>query len=118
MMYIASMYSRELLKGILKPLILKLLSDNGRMHGYEMVRTIKDWSGDKILVKEGSLYPTLHALTKDGLLTYEEEFIGKRVRKYYKISKAGKGQLKERKIEILDFVDTLSTMFNSKHVVT
>ncbi len=118
MMYIASMYSRELLKGILKPIILKLLSDNGRMHGYEMVRTIKDWSGEKILVKEGSLYPTLHALTRDGLLTYEEEFIGKRVRKYYSISKAGKTRLEERKIEILDFVDTLSNMFNSKHLTT
>ena len=117
MMYLVPMYSRELLKGILKPIILKLLSDQGRMHGYEMVKTIKEWSGEKILVKEGSLYPTLHALTKDGLLTYEEEYIGKRVRKYYSISKNGKGRLEERKNEILDFADTLKIMFDSKHTV-
>ena len=39
------MYSKELLKGTLKPIILKLLSDTDRMYGYEIVQAVKQLSG-------------------------------------------------------------------------
>ena len=112
------MYSRELLKGILKPMILKLLSEHEKMHGYQMVKMIKEMSEDKILVKEGSLYPTLHALTKEGALTTESEMIGKRVRKYYRLSNHGKGVLESSTEEILDFSNMLSLMFTPKPSLT
>jgi PadR family transcriptional regulator PadR len=60
------MYSRELLKGILKPIILKLLSEEDRMYGYKIVQRVKEKTEGRILIKEGSLYPTLHALTNEG----------------------------------------------------
>lgn len=117
-MYFYPMYSRELLKGILKPLILQVLSKHERMHGYEMVKEIKKISKNKILVKEGSIYPTLHLLTAKGILTVEEEFIGKRKRKYYKISPKGNARLKELSMELLDFTNTLNSIFRSKQALS
>ena len=36
------MYDKELLKGILPAIILKLLNDNEKMYGYQMTQTVKD----------------------------------------------------------------------------
>ncbi|MCL4167936.1 UNVERIFIED_CONTAM: hypothetical protein GTU68_038782 [Idotea baltica] len=108
------MYSRELLKGILKPIILRLLSEHDRMYGYEIVQEVKRLSGDKILVKEGSLYPTLHSLAAEGYLSTESVMIGKRTRKYYRLTTDGKGQVQPVMTELLDFADTLQVLFGPK----
>jgi|SRR5690606_17909988 len=102
------MYSKELLKGTLSAIILKLLSENGRMYGYEISMRVKELSGGKILLKDGSLYPALQKMTHDGLLSFKEEHVGGRVRKYYQITKTGE----ERKVayveELRDFIATLN----------
>ena len=59
-----SMFSKELLKGTLKPIILKLLSENDKMYGYEIVQAVKQLTDEKIVIKEGSLYPLLHDVFK------------------------------------------------------
>ena len=56
------MYSKELVKGTIKPIILKMLSEKDSMYGYEIVQAVKALSQGKIHIKEGSLYPILHAL--------------------------------------------------------
>ena len=84
------MYSKELLKGTLSAMILKLLAENERMYGYEISQHVKELTGGKIHLKDGSLYPALQKMTADGLLTYKEEYVGKRVRKYYMLTKKGK----------------------------
>ncbi|MBW4890666.1 PadR family transcriptional regulator [Mucilaginibacter sp. HMF5004] len=104
------MNNTELLKGTLGTIILKLLEQKGRMYGYEMVQQVKELSGDKVLVKEGSLYPALHKLVADELLTVEEEFIGKRVRKYYSLTPKGKVATKESVDELLIFLQTIHNL--------
>lgn len=101
------LFSSELIKGTLKTIILKLLKDNGRMYGYEITQKVKELTSGRIQLTEGALYPTLHALEADGSLTTETEYIGKRVRKYYTLSKAGKEHTKERVNELAAFMDTL-----------
>lgn len=104
------MYSRELLKGTLTAIILNLLAENGKMYGYEIFQRVKEQSDGKILLKDGSLYPALQKMTKDGLLSFQEEAIGKRVRKYYYLTAEGKSE-KTRKIEELkDFLATLQKL--------
>ena len=83
-MYICLMYSKELLKGTLKTIILKLLSSNDRMYGYEITQKVKILTHEKIQLTEGALYPTLHKLEADGMVTTEIENINGRKRKYYK----------------------------------
>lgn len=105
-------YSSELIKGTLKTIVLKLLADNKKMYGYEITQKVKDLTGDKIQITEGALYPSLHALEHEGLLTTETEFIGKRVRKYYSLSPSGQLKTKEKVSELNDFMDTMRALLN------
>lgn len=101
------MYSSELIKGTLKTIVLKLLNEGNRMYGYEITQKVKELTNDKIQITEGALYPTLHALEADGLLETETEYIGKRVRKYYKLSIKGKSHSKEKISEFADYMNTM-----------
>jgi DNA-binding PadR family transcriptional regulator len=101
------MYSKELLKGTLSTIILKLLDEKGRMYGYQITQLVKELSDEKILLKEGSLYPSLHKLRDDGLIVVETENIGKRVRHYYSLTPKGSASKKEKEAELKDFMNTI-----------
>lgn len=111
---LSMIYSSELIKGTLKTIVLKLLADNKRMYGYEITQKVKELTFDKIQITEGALYPTLHALENEGLLTTESEFIGKRVRKYYALSATGKTKTKEKVSELADFMNTMKFLLDIK----
>ena len=104
------MYSKELIKGTLKTLIVSLLKDGGRMYGYEITQRVRELSQDKIQLTEGALYPMLHKLEAQGILITETENIGKRVRKYYRLSPSGKTQAAEMIDEFLDFMQTMKIL--------
>ncbi|KAA5545715.1 PadR family transcriptional regulator [Adhaeribacter rhizoryzae] len=104
------MNTSELLKGTLTTIILKLLADNGKMYGYEITQKVKELSGDKILVKEGSLYPALHKLLSDGLVEVETVNIGKRVRKYYYLTPQGQVRKQAQFKELQEFLQTMQHM--------
>ena len=100
-------YSSELIKGTLKTIVLKQLENNKRMYGYEITQRVKELTFDRIQITEGALYPTLHALEAEGLVTTETEYIGKRVRKYYSLSPEGKTKIDEKISELADFMNTM-----------
>lgn len=106
------MYTSELIKGTLKTIVLGLLKNNDRLYGYEITQMVKELTEGKILITEGALYPTLHALEKSGELTTEEEFIGKRVRKYYKLTSQGRNTADEKINEFADFMSTMKYLLN------
>jgi PadR family transcriptional regulator, regulatory protein PadR len=107
-------YSSELIKGTLKTIVLKLLADNKKMYGYEITQRVKELTLDKIQITEGSLYPTLHSLEHDKLVTTETEYIGKRVRKYYSLSPAGKAKTHEKVSELSEFMKTMVALLDIK----
>ena len=109
-----TMNNTELLKGTLGTIILKLLEEKGRMYGYEIVQLVKEMSEEKILVKEGSLYPALHKLEADKLVVAEEVFIGKRVRKYYSLTTSGRTSAKASVDELLEFLQTIHNLITDK----
>lgn len=108
------MYSSELIKGTLKTIILKLLKEQGRMYGYEITSKVKELTEGKIQITEGALYPTLHALEKKGVLETEKVFIGKRVRKYYTLTKSGRLIVDERITEFSEFMSTMQILLDIK----
>ncbi|ESU29453.1 putative transcriptional regulator [Flavobacterium limnosediminis JC2902] len=110
------MYSKELTKGTLQPIILKLISESDKMYGYEITQCVKELTLGKIDISEGALYPILHRLEADGILTTEKVFIGKRVRKYYSITESGKKVAIDVSSELNDFIQTLSLIFKPKAV--
>jgi len=107
-MYLYIMYSKELLKGTLSAIVLKLLSEKDRMYGYEISLRVKELSAGKILLKDGSLYPALQKMTKDGLLSFKEEQVGGRVRKYYYLTRTGHKKKVAYVEELKDFIGTLN----------
>ena len=87
------MADQELLQGTLDLLVLKVLTA-GPMHGYAIARAIKKSSGEKILVKEGSLYPALYRMERRGWITAEWGVSenGRKAR-YYRLTRAAHAQL-------------------------
>lgn len=112
-MYICLMYSKEIIKGTLKPIILKLLQEEERMYGYEITQKVKLITANKIQITEGALYPLLHKLEAEGAVTTETEKIGKRVRKYYKLTPAGNQKAVELVEEFIDFMETMKSILGT-----
>ena len=80
---------RDLFPGALEMMVLRLLKQE-RMHGYALVQRIQHLSRNLLQVEEGSLYPALQRLLKDGLVDAEwgVSSTNRRVR-IYRITRAG-----------------------------
>jgi len=79
------------------------------MYGYEIIKELDDKSQGYFKFKEGTLYPALHRLEKNGLLTGKwEGTSGGRQRRYYHITVKGNGILAERRVELLDYLSAMS----------
>lgn len=104
------MISNELLKGTLKTIVLNLLVENNRMYGYEITREVEKISEGKIQLTWGALYPTLHKLESDGLIISEEYNIGKRVRKYYRLTPEGEKTSRDKVNEFAEFVQIMGRL--------
>ena len=76
-------------------LVLSLLSD-GDKYGYEMVQELKRRSNNVFQLKEGTLYPLLHRLEKEGSVSAYELKKEGRVRRYYRLTRKGGEKLRER----------------------
>jgi DNA-binding PadR family transcriptional regulator len=108
------MVSNDLLKGTLKTIVLSLLEEKGRMYGYEITQEVERLTKGKIQLTWGALYPTLHKLEADHLITAEEVSIGRRVRKYYTLTESGTKSAREKVQEFLDFVTIMGQILNPK----
>jgi PadR family transcriptional regulator PadR len=94
-------YDREFLSGTITVLILGLLAERP-MYGYEMLREAERRSANEFHLKEGSVYPALHKMQRDGLLKSEWRTHGSgRSRKYYALTAKGRrgAQLKRAQWE-------------------
>ena len=85
---------RELLRGNTPTLVLAVLAD-APQHGYGIAREINQRSGDALKCKQGTLYPALHALEREGLILGEWE-TAERPRRVYVITEAGRTELARR----------------------
>lgn len=91
------MVSSDLKKGSAELLILALLEERAR-HGYEIAQMIEARSEAEITVNSATLYPTLHALEKGGLIKGRWlEKTGARRRRYYQITAAGRRMLADQR---------------------
>lgn len=83
----------DLIQGTLDVLILKSLASESR-HGWAIAKRIQAVSGDVLQIKQGSLYPALHRLEQQGLITAEwQQSDTGREAKFYSLTRAGRAQL-------------------------
>ena len=102
--------SQQLLKGSLSAIILKLLSENERMYGYEICQKVKELTACQIRVTEGALYPALHKLDGEGVLNTNTEVVDGRARKYYSIADDQQGNAVDRLAQIQELIRQLQTI--------
>lgn len=92
---IMSKVSKELIGASAVPIILSIL-DESESYGYEIMQRVKILSEGRIEWKEGSLYPVLHKLEKNGLIKSLWKMAENgRHRKYYAINKKGRKALQD-----------------------
>ena len=98
--------SKELVGASAVPIILSIL-DEKESYGYEIMLKVKDLSNNCIEWKEGSLYPVLHKLEKNGLIKSLWKMADNgRHRKYYAINKKGRKALR-KEIENWSLVENI-----------
>lgn len=103
---------RELLKGNTPTLVLAVLED-GPLHGYAIAREIERRSDNALKFKEGTLYPALHALEEQGLVTAEwQRAAGERERKVYTLTPEGHAALAERTRTWLRFTSAVNQVLS------
>jgi PadR family transcriptional regulator, regulatory protein PadR len=88
-------HHRDLFPGAMELMILKSLSRKA-MHGYALAMWLRDISEDYLLIEEGSLYPALQRMLKNGWLETEMGLSARnRPVRVYKVTEAGKKHLEQ-----------------------
>jgi len=84
---------RDLFPGALEMMILRSV-EREPMHGYALVQHIKQRSNELLQVEEGSLYPALQRMLREGLVKAEWQIsASNRKVRTYRITPAGKKHL-------------------------
>jgi transcriptional regulator len=97
----------QIRKGSTEILILSLLAEEP-MYGYQIGQELQQRSGGYFEMKEGLLYPTLHRMAQQGLLSSEwRESETTRRRKYYAITEKGRRALSDQTSEWQTFTQKL-----------
>ncbi len=80
------------MSGVPELLLLRLLQTR-EMYGYELVRSIREVTGEAISIGEGVIYPVLHSLERNGSLKSKRKPVGGRTRVYYALTRKGRDRL-------------------------
>jgi PadR family transcriptional regulator len=87
----------DLLRGTLEMLVLKALA-LGPMHGWGVTDRIEQWSDEVLRIGQGSLYPALYRLEKQGYVRSEWRLTEHRRRaRYYQLTASGRRRLAEER---------------------
>jgi transcriptional regulator len=105
----------DLLRAALEPVVLEVIA-TGATYGYEIVRAIQQHSEGQLCAQEGTLYPALHRLEKQGLLKaqWKTSPEGRR-RKHYALTSAGRRRLEALRVEWASFSKTIGRILGTAH---
>ena len=101
---------KDVSKGSVTLMVLSVLEKQD-LYGYQMIRYLEGLSYGVFQFNEGTLYPVLHALEKDGMVTsYWDAVEDSRMRKYYHITDKGIKLLNESKKEWEEYVGAVNAV--------
>jgi len=99
----------EVLKGHLDALVLAAL-EHEPAHGYAIIKRLRRRSDDVFRLPEGTVYPALHRLERDGLVTSRWTVEGGRKRRVYRLTRAGIEALAVRRLEWRTFAQAVEAV--------
>ena len=107
-------YGRELLKGNTDSLLLCLISRQPT-YGYQIVKELEKRSNGYFQFKEGTLYPALHRLERDNLITGKWQILPNgQQRRYYYITENGQQVLAKRLATWQDFSSAVKAVIQAE----
>jgi DNA-binding PadR family transcriptional regulator len=110
------MLGKDLIAASSKPMLLSILAE-GKTYGYEIIQRVRDLSGGHIEWGEGTLYPVLHRLEREGLIGSEwKEAETGRERKYYFLTDQGRKKLKSERQQWMKAHNTLCKLWKVEPV--
>jgi len=101
------MKDKQVIKGSLNLIILKLLSEKEAMYGYEICQKVRDLTNEQVQVSEAALYPALHKLEAEGILECHYQEIEGRTRKYYSLTQKGNNVAESKIKEFLEMLKNI-----------
>jgi len=102
-----------LLKGTLDPLVLKTLSWSP-MHAFEIATWLEERSSGRVEVDDAALLQALHRLEERRLIVAEWGMTeNSRRARYYKLTRAGREQLRAESARLVDQLDAVITILNA-----
>ena len=106
------MFSRSLVGASIKPLLLSILAE-GEAYGYQIIQRVQRISDGQINWTTGTLYPLLHRLENEGLVSsmWREAESAPR-RKYYALTPKGERALATEKQQWVGMNDILMQLWN------
>src|SRR5262245_32297515 len=101
--------NQEEVRGHLEMLLLAIVAD-GPAHGYALLEALRDRSGGRFDLPEGTVYPALHRLEAAGLLSSRWSQDSGRRRRIYALTKRGSSVLAARREEWAGFVTSVQAI--------
>ena len=108
------MISSELIKGSLKTIVLKVIKEEGPMHGYAITQKVEELTQGKIKLTYGAVYPILHKLETEKILVTATEIYNNRTRIHYALTPKGQSLIKDLIVELNDYINALQIIVQPK----
>ena len=107
-------YDSELLKGSTDCLVLSVLAD-APTYGYDIIRQLRARSNGYFEFREGTLYPALHRMEKEGLIEGRWETLPNgQERRYYHLTVRGAEALERRRTAWADFCAAVRAVLSAE----
>jgi PadR family transcriptional regulator PadR len=104
------------LRGHLDLLLLACLHQTGPVHGYGLITALRDRSAGTFDLPEGTVYPALHRLERDGLVTSRWDDAAPRRRRVYTLTSAGSAALADKGQQWLEFAKAVHRVVGSSRL--
>jgi PadR family transcriptional regulator, regulatory protein PadR len=105
------------LRGHLDLLLLATLRQTGPVHGYALITALRDRSGGAFDLPEGTVYPALHRLERDGSVASCWDTAAPRKRRIYTLTPAGEATLAARRTHFDTFVAGVRAVLQQRVVL-
>jgi DNA-binding PadR family transcriptional regulator len=91
-------------------LLLLSVLENEQAHGYRLAEAIRTRSGGTFDLPEGTVYPSLYRLERNGLVASRWERVDGRRRRVYRLTRRGTGELARHRADWRDFARAMEAV--------
>lgn len=107
-------WSAQIKKGYLDLCILAIIQKHDQVYGFQLLSALQNL---EIPVKEGTLYPLLNRMTKEGALSarWHTEGVSGHPRKYYSLTAAGASAMVDMKLNYEKLFDVYQKIIEGDH---